>query len=314
MKILFIFPREKPYNSQSVREFPSGGTERAAIFLGEAFRKLGHEVEWLTTPDEVRQGPKEKPDVVITQVAELLEDYPDSKKVWWVHHFSDQPVIKINAAYGRCFADKVVTLSRCQHDDFKNNLRIDSTVIGHGVWLDEVITGLQKDPYRLIYASTPFRGLDRIPALFSQIREREPRATLAICSSMGTYGTPEQDSEYTPLFDELGRIPGVELKGALNQAELYGELARASIFFYPSTWPETYCMVMDEAIAHRCIPFHSGLGALQERWEGFPMSSLAEAVSTVIGSDSLKTLPNEHRYQVRDWLGVAKQWETEVLN
>lgn len=320
MNILFIFPRPTPYNSQSVRELPSGGTEKAVIFLGEAFKKLGHTVEWLTTADQLREY-QGNPDVVITQVAELLEGFPNARKIWWVHHFSDQPVIQQNAAFGRCFADQVVTLSRAQHDDFTKNLRIESAIIGHGVWLDEVYTPTwddshtfdqPKDPYRLIYASTPFRGLDRVAELFPRIKAAEPRATIGIASSMATYGDKDGDKQYKRLFKRLESIPGVELLGSLNQQQLYSEFAKASVFFYPCTWPETYCLVMDEAIAHGCTPFTTGLGALNERWEGFPdMSSLSTAVRAVIGK--LNTNPPEHWYKPKDWLDIAKQWEREVL-
>jgi hypothetical protein len=236
MRILFIFPRPKTYDSNTVRDFPSGGTEKTVIFLGEAFQKLGHEVQWVTTPEQLNDFinfRQYEPDVVITQVAEVLQYFPHSKRVWWTHHFSDQPIIQQNAVYGRCYADQVVTLSQCHQQDFEKNLRIPSTTIGHGIWLDEVCRGLEKDPYRLIYASTPFRGLGKVPTLFRAIKEREPRATISICSSMATYGEPEKDKEYQAIFDELRSIDGVELKGSLNQAELYGEFARASIFFYP---------------------------------------------------------------------------------
>lgn len=323
MDILFIFPHLHAYNSVSVRQSPCGGTEKAVIFLGEALQRLGHEVTLVTTNEELKQGLR-KPDVVITQEAQILEGFTGSKRVWWCHHFSDQPIIQRNAAYGRAFADTVVTLSQCQHDDFKNVLRIPSTIIGHGVWLDEVEKA-GKDPFRLIYASTPFRGLERIPALFRRIKEAESRATIAICSSMGTYGTPEEDEKYRGLFDELSTINGVDLMGALNQQQLYAEYAKASIFFYPCTWPETYCLAMDEAIAHGCVPVVSGLGALPERSplgacdsDDLLLASIFKEMGT---PDTLKRIYGLAVYSLlyadktpRDWLAVAKKWEEEVLN
>lgn len=310
MKVLFIFPRERHYDSKSVRELPCGGTEKATIFLGEAFQRLGHEVEWITTIEQTRE-PVQTPDVVITQEAVWLECFPKSKKIWLVHHFSDQPIIQRNAAYARCFSDVVVTLSACQQAEFANNLRINSVVIGHGVWLNEIYKNQEKDPYRLIYASTPFRGLVRVPELFKRIKAAEPRATIAICSSMGTYGTPEQDAEYQPLFDELQSIEGVELLGALNQEDLYREYARAATFFYPCIWPETYCMALDEAMAHGCAPFVSNKGALPER-VSFSMNPdyLADHIAEFIGN---KLKGNAIPPQPKDWLEVARQWEREVL-
>lgn len=316
MRVLFIFPRPNPYDSRTVRELPSGGTEKAVIFLGEALQQLGHEVEWITTPEQLGQGPQQPPEVVITQVAELFLNFPTAKKVWWTHHFSDQPVIQANAGYGRALADKVVTLSQCHAKDFRDNLRMDSVTIGHGIWPEEIAQfwgGGRKDSYRLIYASTPFRGLARIPELFREIKTHEPRATIAICSSMGTYGEPGKDAEYQAIFDELATIEGVELLGALNQQALYEQYARASVFFYPCTWPETYCMALDEAIAHGCVPVTTNLGALPER--NMFASGLEEdmRVQPLALMDGYRR-PTHSWITPVLWTQIAQQWETHVLN
>lgn len=320
MRILLIHPREEAYDSKSVRDFPSGGTEKAFIFLGEAFQKLGHHVEWVTSIEDIEEEYLREfaCDVVITQQAELLQHFESQRKIWWSHHFADQPITIQAAPWARGFADQVVTLSQCHHDDLKKTLKIDSTVIGHGVWLNELKTGVTKDPFRLVYASAPFRGLERIPELFKRIREQEPWATIAICSSQAMYGRPAEDEQYQKLFEELAGIEGVELKGALNQEKLFEEYARASIFFYPCIWPETYCIALDEAIAHRCFPVTTGLAALGERSNklnfdgGFAgIGPAFEALQDPEASRLLwECVPNTG---VKDWLEVAEQWEQEVL-
>lgn len=304
MNILFIHIRPEHYDSDTVRNNPSGGTEKAFVFLGEALAKLGHDVSYITTKEQLTQ-PTVAPDVVITQEPELFQAFPKSKKIYWSHHFSNQPIVQRGAVWVRALADKVVTLSKCHHDDWLQNLRLGSVIIGHGVWLDEVATGV-KDPYRLIYASTPFRGLERIPELFRAIKAKEPRATIAICSSMATYGTPEQDGQYRALFDELSSIDGVELLGSLNQYELYQQYARASAFFYPCTWPETYCIAMDEAIAHGCSPFVLNVGALNRI--NCAMDSEQEMMDGVLHDFSGAPCGGFESY-ARDWMAVARDWE-----
>lgn len=311
MKILLVFPRENIYNSQSVRDLPSGGTEKVVTFLSEALTKKGHTCLVATTIEEAFASEVFEPDVLITQHASLFakDCFKFAKKIWWLHHFSDQPIVKQGAMYARVFADKVVTLSQVHQNDIKDVYGIDSEIIGHGMWLDEVITDVERDPYRFIYASTPFRGLDRIPALFEGIKKAEPRSTIAICSSMGTYGLPDQDAEYAGIFRELEGMAGVELKGSLNQADLYSEMAKASVFFYPCIWPETYCCVMDEAVAHGCIPVVTDLGALPER---------ANATKT-LGGITLEEIYERNAMSglstvaPRDWMTAVEDWE-RVLN
>jgi glycosyltransferase involved in cell wall biosynthesis len=302
MRILFIFPREKPYDFRTVRDLPSGGTEKTVIFLGEAFQKLGHAVEWVTTLEGIEPAVANADayDAVITQEAELLQAFPNARKVFWSHHFADQPITQRSAAYARAFADKVVTLSRCHAEDFRDKMRLESVTIGHGLWLSETVQGVEKDPYRLIYASTPFRGLERIPDLFHSVKAAEPRATIAICSSMATYGTPEEDAKYQALFDELRSIDGVELLGALNQEALYREYARASYFYYPSTWKESYCLALDEALVHHCTPIVSDVGALKER---------AQPSDDFIGIFQ----KNISFKAPLDWHIIASTWEKEIL-
>lgn len=318
MKITFIFPRQQAYNSATVRELPSGGTEKATIYLGEALQQLGYEVNWITTIEETRQ-PLPDTDVVIAQEAAFFEDLPSKiLKVWWCHHFIDQPIIRRNAPYYRMFGDKCVTLSQCQHDEFENDLKIKSSIIGHGIWPDEICTTEEKDPYRLIYASTPFRGLERIPDLFPAIKAAEPRATLAVASSMGTYGNPEQDDQYRSILDNVANLDGVEMLGALNQEQLYKEYAKASIFFYPCTWRETYCLAMDEAIAHGCEPVTTDIGALPERnFHGaMPERILYNGIERAfLWADQKPYKKTSHMWkQPQSWDAIAERWDKEVLS
>jgi glycosyltransferase involved in cell wall biosynthesis len=321
MNILFLHPRHKLFDTKTVRDEPCGGTEKAIIYLGEAFIKLGHKVRWVTSVHEAEQLNDQAftswPDVVITQEAELLMLFPlECRKVWWCHHFTNQDIIQRNSGYGRAFADKVVTLSQCQAQDFKENLRLDTVTIGYGVWGNEVKQG-DRDPYRLIYASTPFRGLELIPELWPKIKAAHPKATLAVCSSMATYGVPEQDQPYQELFEKLKALDGVELLGALNQHQLFDQMARASVFFYPCTWAETYCLVMDEAIAHGCKPMTSGLAALGERAWVYDFSKdfwLADLKGSLAGSNFTIDKMVEFDKGPTSWLLVAMRWDEKVLN
>ena len=307
-------PHAKSYDSDSVRKFPCGGTEKATIFLGEAFQQLGHQVEWITTIQDLEAFVLAHDfayDAVITQEAEFLTLFgDDTKKVFWSHHYNCQPITRRSAPFSRCFADKIVTLSQHHHDDLLDSLKIESTIIGHGVWLSEVCKSVKKDRFRLMYASTPFRGLSRIPELFREIKAKEPEAGITICSSMATYGQAEKDSEYTPIFEELIEMEGVTVLRALPQQELYDQYAKASIFLYPSIWRETYCLALDEALAHGCKAITSGLGALSER--SYPYSTNDEILQAV--DDHFQQRDKKvYEFTPKDWSEIAMQWQKEIL-
>jgi len=316
MRVLFIFMRETHYDSTIVRQSPCGGTEKSAIFLGEALRQLGYEVTWITTIPEMQALNRRDFDFVITQDASLLSYFPNSKRIWWVHHFADAPEIQRISMYGRMFADQIVTLSQCQHKQYLEMLNLPTTVIGYGMWHDELAPQVEKTPFSMIYASTPFRGLHLLPAMFRQIRSFQPQARLTVCSSMKTYGYgPEQDAQYQALFDELKSIEGITLTGSMNQGDLYSLFAQTAVFLYPCTFTETYCLVMDEAIAHGCIPVVPDVGALPERFPpaGNTAESLLDMVKHVFERPNLSISDFNQVHQPISWLEIGKRWQELVL-
>lgn len=315
-RILFIFVREKSYSSASVRLQPSGGTEKSVIFLAEALHALGFHVDVATCWEEYAGCRHLSYDFVIAQEAVYFTDFPQSKKIWWTHQFSDQQFIQRNLIFVRMFADHVVYLSQCQADNFQQMLNgIPSSIIGHGLWKEEVAPAAEKVPYSLIYASTPYRGLHLMKDMFLKIKEFQPQATLTVCSSMKTYGMPDQDVHYQALFDDLSQVEGITLTGSQNQAELYGHLAKSALFLYPCTHIETYCILLDEAIAHGCIPIINNVGALPDRfpYAGTNPDELVAFVKYLFDHPKIQLEHFKRVHQPLSWMEIAMQWKEQAL-
>jgi glycosyltransferase involved in cell wall biosynthesis len=122
---------------------------------------------------------------------------------------------------------------------------------------------------RLIYTSTPFRGLLHLPPIFQAVRKHHPNAELHVFSGMALYaGTncqgAEIDRQYKPIFELLSRTAGVTLHGNVLQNQLARELCTSSIFVYPNTFEETSCISAIEAMAAGCAIITSRRGALPE--------------------------------------------------
>lgn len=304
MKIAFFVPYHTHYDSTTVRRLPSGGTERATVFLAEALTRLGHEAIVLTSWGALDQAPIADADAVISPFAEIFgRAGPSTVRVWWPHQYTDRPFVHEQAKHARRHADEVVTLSAFHRDDLQRRLGIESTIIGHGVWLDEVVTDVEKVPGRLVFCSVPQRGLDMVTELFPCIRHEIPEATLAVCSSLRTWGADYDDRVYEPLYDRLRHMPGVSYLGALGQRELWTELARAEVFFYPATYRETYCMALDEALAHGCVPVVTEIGALPERWPATARPDRAAIAELRRWRRRRPILPTPP-----DWMVVAEKW------
>lgn len=301
MKILLSVPHSRIVSVESVMNKAYGGTERAFAMLGEALGQLGHEV---TLWWDLSNPPDWDCDVHITQQAELMLNTPGAINIWWSHHFADQPVTVNQIGYARALADGVVCLSRCHRDDIAPLLPgLEVGIIGHGVQRIERMS--REDSLKLVYASAPFRGLDKALDIFERVRDANPDAALTVCSSMGMYGQP--DGEWESLLRRCEQAYGVRYLGALPHHELLRVMSRSHALLYPSTWPETYCMVADEALAMGCNVIASPLGALPERVVCYNDDS--QMVDACLSAPVVQVEP---LVRPRLWASVANDWQALI--
>jgi glycosyltransferase involved in cell wall biosynthesis len=124
-----------------------------------------------------------------------------------------------------------------------------------------------RGPLRLVYASTPFRGLDVLLDSFAQLGRRD--AELHIYSGMGLYARPWEDKAFEHLYARARQMPGVVYHGVVPNHEVRAALAEAHILAYPCTWEETSCVALIEAMSAACRAVVPALGALPETAAGF---------------------------------------------
>lgn len=118
---------------------------------------------------------------------------------------------------------------------------------------------------RLVYHSTPHRGLDILAAVMDKlVEEGETGVQLDVFSSFRLYGWEERDEPFAELFDRLRANPAVQYHGVVSNERVREAVAASHIFAYPSTWPETSCLCLIEAMAAGCLCVHPNYGALAE--------------------------------------------------
>lgn len=171
----------------------------------------------------------------------------------------------------RPFYDLVLTVGSWQAQTFSVNLGLlpeDIAIIPNGVDPTSIPPwrSFAQREKRLVYSSTPFRGLDRLLDLFPLIREQDPTIELFVFSGMQVYG--HSDAENMALYDAIyqkAQQPGVVLRGSVPQPLLLAEESRALVLSYPSSYAETFCIAVLEAQACGLVPVTTSLGALPER-------------------------------------------------
>lgn len=118
-------------------------------------------------------------------------------------------------------------------------------------------------PLKLAYWATPHRGLDILVPVFNQLA-LEFDITLDVFSSYKLYGWGQRDADFEHLFQECRDHPKINYHGTVSNDELRKSLETTHIMAYPSTWQETSCICLMEAMSAGLVAVHPNLGALPE--------------------------------------------------
>lgn len=203
--------------------------------------------------------------IITSRVRELKEEKLR------VLHLHDLPLDPENAHLkeekNRNRFHKMVFVSNWQYQQFRDYLGVPydlrSTVIPNGFEPIEMVRK-EKDKIRLIYTSTPHRGLEILVPVFEALAANDPNIVLDVYSSFGIYGWPERDKQYEPLFERCKNHPQINYHGWQPNEVVREALQKAHIFAYPCIWQETFCRAMVEAMSAGCVCVHPNFSALPE--------------------------------------------------
>lgn len=275
-----------PFAGDSLTEKPLGGTETAMIHMARSLAQKGHHVRVFVKEGkgvfdrvsyEKMEGYLESlrlrpADVLIASriFHPFLVDVPARVRIFWTEDAHDQPFVEFLSRSDLVNnIDRIFTVSQWQTRMLAQQFGIPEQrfwVTRNGIFWDHFKElPHNRNPKKLVYTSTPFRGLDVLLDLFPRIRERVPDVELDIYSSMSVYQVESAVDKalYGPLYKKA-RQPGVTLKGSVIQEELAHALTHAGILAYPNHFAETSCIAALEAMAAGLPVVTSRLGAMPE--------------------------------------------------
>lgn len=208
--------------------------------------------------------------IFVSRVHEELD--PDKIKIYWHQDMPMDPAVEHLKNGGWQKYDYFVFNSNWQMNMFNLYLGVPyhkSIVLQNAIDpIDrEMIDELKQDPdnkIRLIYHSTPHRGLNILVPVFEKLAEKHDDIVLDVYSSFKIYGWEERDKEFEKLFDKCKSHPQINYVGSVPNDEVKKALARAHIFSYPSIWQETSCIALMEAMSAACVCVHPNWGALYD--------------------------------------------------
>ena len=216
---------------------------------------------------------------ITTSVPEKTPIDPTKINVLWVHNSYDQPNLYPwfkNKLNHRKY-DWYVFNSHWTYEKYRLMFDIptDISVVIKNGFDDDLIVKSEfkpKEKLKLIYTSTPWRGLDVLLKAMEQIKT--DKVELDIYSSTQIYGDAFKkvnDDQFIKLYDKAKSLKYVNYKGYTNHKELMKVLHTYDCYVHPSTFEETFCLAAMESLAAGLVAMTTDLGALYETCAEFPI-------------------------------------------
>jgi glycosyltransferase involved in cell wall biosynthesis len=240
-----------PYGPTDAKTHGLGGTEAAVIRLAEGFLRTGrsvacyqHGLDEPRTDGDVTllpgRGIENCAPRAVIHVRRLVEDFlkffPRAKHVLWLHEavFEEErdyvQAIKRTRMDVICVSDWHVEQACEFYGDNYPIQRIYNPVP------DEFYerAPVPADPHKLIWMSSPHKGLDTALDLFAKLRAMS--------------GAPFALHVYNPGYLAIPGLnePGGVFHGPRPFAQVMDEIGDALCVFHPSLWYETFCLVAAE--------------------------------------------------------------------
>jgi len=251
---------------------------------------------------------------------------PKKKNILWLHDTWDDPEsqhLKDKDSLAR-FA-KLVFVSNWQLSTYNMGLGVpyhNSVVLKNAIdpiTLHKDDKGKEGDPIRVIYHTTPHRGLNLLYAAMNEIAGRlGDKVHLDVYSSFEAYGWKERDKPYEELFQLIKDHPQMTYHGYKPNAVVREALRKAHIFGYPSIWPETSCISAIEAMSAGCEVVCSNLAALPETTGCFSrMYQFSEDMNThanIFANELWASIQNFWDENNQRKIAFAKNWTDNFYN
>jgi glycosyltransferase involved in cell wall biosynthesis len=263
-----------------------GGSEEAVINMSNELTKLGWKITVFNAPNKIGDfdgveyknwrdiNPKDEFNVLILwRNIGFVDINPKAKFIMlWAHDVPNNPDLtekRIDKI------DKIAVLSEYHKTLFRMNkkgtfVKIPDNkffVTSNGV-LKEDTPKWNGNPHRLIYMSSPDRGLVTLLGMWAEIKKSVPDAELHVFYGWNVYDTFSDGNPAKLKWKEgvlkMMEQPGIFDHGRVGHAELHKEIGKSGIWAYPTVFSEISCISGMKSQKYGAIPVVSDFAALTE--------------------------------------------------
>jgi glycosyltransferase involved in cell wall biosynthesis len=206
---------------------------------------------------------------IILSRVRTLKDKP---RILWLQDLAED--VEVQPLKDPKFRNQFARLIYASHWQMQRYAYVLGVPYGEGQVLHNAIEPIaprakSRNGVKLIYHTTPHRGLSLLVPAFIKLCEIHKDIELDVYSSFKLYGWEDRDKPFQPLFDTCRNHPKINYHGAVSNEEIRRALQDAHIFAYPSIWQETSCIAMIEAMSAGCVTVCPNLAALPETAANF---------------------------------------------
>lgn len=331
-----------PWNEKLYSEKGLGGSETAAVEMALWLRQLTkRQVKIFNNSSEVyigRTGVEYRP--AVEAYAYFKKWKPKVHIAWrhatrltqapsyvWSHDLITNGADNLNAY------DKVMALTEFHENFLMANMGIPRNKImrtRNGISVDLIKEtkklNLKRNPYKIIFPSSPDRGLDHVIKTLDIVHKEIPEIELHGFYGLGNLLKYGLKSKHDMLVKMIEERPWINYVGNVNKEKLMQEYATSGIWFYPADFIESFAITALEAPFSGCWSIVRHIGALPNTMKDFMKNGLcdvmdidatdyeawAKLIVEAIKEEKYKRLENNPiNIDKHSWCNVAKEWVGE---
>ena len=201
--------------------------------------------------------------IICSRVREIEED---KIRIYWLHDLPEDPETNhLQDPKSRDRFHKTVFCGQWQYYRYQHMLGVpydDRSMVIETAIDPFPIVEKSKDEIRMVYSSTPQRGLAILVPVFEKLAEKHDNIVLDVFSSFKIYGWDSADKQYESLFERCRNHPRINYHEFAPNEVVRSTLEKAHIHAYPSIWTECNSRSVIEAMSAGALCVHPNFGGL----------------------------------------------------
>jgi len=319
-----------PWDPDSIQSGITG-SEEAVIYMSQKLADLGYKVFVLGNPpkNSKHSTPHANPRFVSTDfdgnfdiaiswrmpdIATKLRSRANSVYLW--PHDTYDYALTEEMIDG---FDDVFWLSKYQREQWTSvnpGFAKFTTIFANGINTEQFRpVEARKNPYSCIYASNYARGLEILLDIWPAVKEQYPQATLDIYYGWQHWGLLSREKENT-MRSQIANLVALDVRehGLVGHDALNRAFEQTSLWTYPCTAPETFCITAIRAQLAGAMPVIINGTALHETVRfGYSCQDASEYLQTLLQAmQECETITVDDRVKMQSFIKAEYTWEIQA--